>query len=358
MDLLVEIDNSVKVRELSTRSTIDSNLFFAVMHLAPLVADFLTAAAEHFPEQNGYSVQHACSFLNQNARTEIILNPHCNQPTSFDPSPVLEFLRFLSIPISHSIVADPLEAFQLRSELDRYGTWSNARQHLASSPNLQSLAQSLTEAICGITPAYAAVLGMPTATAFDFGLYYNAVTGDFQVLAYTPRTKVPVVFHAAKVDEDGWVAFEHVATAATVKVGASIGERPARQFTDEAFNPLHVHDLDGMLYVDLSTREQADKDYAIALAMEDAAAIEAARDAAGAPIGLTVTALSAGGDGPNMGGGYIPPAHLARAKSKKKNKDTGDAVDESKVVNGEKPTKKKFLGLFGKKKSKSAVTEE
>ncbi|KAI9179661.1 hypothetical protein H9P43_004989 [Blastocladiella emersonii ATCC 22665] len=381
MDLFIEIDKSVNVRELSTRKVLDSTQFFASLlnllvlrgqyllpeaaaieefQLATLVSDFLAVAAEHFPAKNGYSVDDARSFILAHARSPVTLNPHCNNPTSFEPSPVLAFLDFFGLPLFHSALADPAEAFALRSQLERHGTWANAAAHASESPEIQSLIESLVTRPAGITPAFAsAIASLADDAKFDYALLYNPATSGFHVLAHTrtssrtrPADRVPAVFHATPVDVDGWVAYEHLATAATALPGNTIDDAHPRKFTDEAFNPLPVYDVGAeQLFVDLSHREQADKDYALALAMEDSAAVEAARHAVGMPqFSNTFSTSLTGGDKLGGPGSFVPPKPMTRSKSKSKDKSK---KEEKEGEGSPKKGKKLFGSLFRRKRSSS-----
>ncbi|KAI9221469.1 hypothetical protein BC828DRAFT_380876 [Blastocladiella britannica] len=389
MDLL-EIDHSVDLRDLSTRKVLASSSFFASVlnllvlrgqyrlpevrsvsetQLPTLVHDFLVAAADHFPEVDGYSIGHARSFLVEYSTKAISLNPHCNQPGSFDPSPAIDFLAFLGVPVFHGLLADPSESFQLRGMLENLATWKNVSAAVDSNPDVGALINQLRVAPCGMTPAFSAALAS-LPDKFDFAMYFNAARADWSVLAHAPRNpREPLVFHAAAVDCDGYVAYEKITSAAAVAAAAASvsangtgGEGGAladpnnatklvRQFTDEAFNGLPVHDIDGALFVDLSFREQSDKDFAIALAMEDEAAFEAIRERAGyQPI---YTSIAMGASSGEMGGGgtsYIPPPSVLRKHKSKSKSDVHDGKDVGKKKGGGF-----FKGLFGKNKKETGA---
>ncbi|KNE67461.1 hypothetical protein AMAG_11923 [Allomyces macrogynus ATCC 38327] len=300
-----------------------------------LLQDFLLDYTPRLPS-SVYTRSDALTFLEEESQSQCVLNPHVNSPSQFDPAPVLYFLQYLDIPLVHAVLADPAEAFQTYSELDRCRTWDNLLRmhHARASPVLSTFLKTLAARPATITPPF--LLALASMPYHPYSLLYNPLTANWQLVAR--NADLLLLVHVKPIDAHGTILYEDLeplamqstearpaiplpqsavvkgkypagtypsddpfadqepAAAATVVETAAAA--PDRAFRDETFRYVRARpgNEPGMVVVDdgagAADQEQIDKDFAIALALQEqsdaeataAAAEAAARAYAAAPM--------------------------------------------------------------------------
>ncbi|KNE64058.1 hypothetical protein AMAG_09116 [Allomyces macrogynus ATCC 38327] len=397
--LLIDLGppDTVALRPIGSRGALiqDESLFAAIVNLLvlrgqyqlpasanlnraqipALLQDFLLDYTPRLPS-SVYTRSDALTFLEDESQSQCVLNPHVNSPSQFDPAPVLYFLQYLDIPLVHAVLADPAEAFQTYSELDRCRTWDNLLRmhHAHASPTLSTFLTTLAARPATITPPF--LLALASMPYHPYSLLYNPLTATWHLVAR--NADLLLLVHVRPIDAHGTILYEDLEPLAMMPTEARAaiplpqsavakGKYPAgtypsvdpfadpesavaavettaaapdRAFRDETFRYVRARPASepGMVVVDegagAADQEQIDKDFAIALALQEQSDAEATAAAAEAAArAYAVAPMNA----------YAPPDFL-----------TGGRPGGGGAAASPKKKKKGFFSTLFRKKSKRA----